>query len=53
MYYLLFVELSKKYIHTMVKAKRFILRKHFEGIPKPGDVELIEEELPELNENGI
>lgn len=37
----------------MVKAKRFILRKHFDGMPKPGDVELVEEELRELKENGI
>lgn len=37
----------------MVKAKRFVLRKHFDGMPKAGDVELVEEELPELKENGI
>lgn len=36
----------------MVKAKKFILKKHFDGFPKPGDVVLAEEELRELEDDG-
>ncbi|XP_060535060.1 prostaglandin reductase 1-like isoform X2 [Cylas formicarius] len=34
----------------MVKSKVFIFRKHFDGLPKPGDLELVEEELPPLKD---
>uniref|UniRef100_A0A1Y1MPC9 Prostaglandin reductase 1 n=2 Tax=Photinus pyralis TaxID=7054 RepID=A0A1Y1MPC9_PHOPY len=33
-------------IVKMVKAKKFVLRHIFEGLPKPTDVEIVEEELP-------
>lgn len=36
----------------MVKAKKYILRKEFEGLPKPGDLELVEEDLPALKDGG-
>ncbi|XP_076278691.1 prostaglandin reductase 1 isoform X2 [Lasioglossum baleicum] len=32
----------------MVKAKKFVLVKHFQGEPKPTDLQLVEEELPPL-----
>ncbi|XP_060534607.1 prostaglandin reductase 1-like [Cylas formicarius] len=34
----------------MVKSKVFILQKQFEGLPKPGDLKLVEEELPPLKD---
>ena len=36
-----------------MKAKKFVLVKHFDGNPKDDDFELVEEELPELKENGL
>lgn len=36
----------------MVKAKRFVLAKLFDGMPKESDFELREEELPELQNGG-
>ncbi|CAG9772699.1 unnamed protein product [Ceutorhynchus assimilis] len=37
----------------MVKAKKFVLRKHPEGLPKSTDFKLVEEELPPLKENEV
>lgn len=37
----------------MVKAKTWILKKHFEGFPKQSDFELREEVLPELTDGGM
>ncbi|KAJ8922440.1 hypothetical protein NQ315_004387 [Exocentrus adspersus] len=34
----------------MVKAKVFIFRKQFEGLPKKGDLQLLEEDLPALKD---
>jgi prostaglandin reductase 1 len=34
----------------MVKGRRFILKHHFDGLPKADDFDLVEEELPELKE---
>ena len=34
----------------MVKGRRFVLKRSFEGLPKPEDFELVEEELPELQD---
>ena len=34
----------------MVKGRRFILKRHFDGHPKADDFDLVEEELPELKE---
>lgn len=36
----------------MVKAKIFILAKHFDGYPKETDLKLIEEELPPIKNGG-
>ena len=36
----------------MVKAKKFLYKTPFVGEPKVSDFELVEEELPELKENG-
>ena len=37
----------------MVKGRRWVLKHHFVGEPKPEDFELVEEELPALQENEI
>lgn len=36
-----------------MKAKRWILVQHFDGVPKEDDLKLIEEDLPELKDNEI
>ncbi|XP_003701327.1 prostaglandin reductase 1 [Megachile rotundata] len=41
-----FFTVSQRHFSKMVKAKRYILTKHFEGEPKPTDLQLVEEELP-------
>ncbi|KAK9730874.1 Zinc-binding dehydrogenase [Popillia japonica] len=33
-----------------MKAKRFVLEKYFEGMPKESDLKLVEEELPEITD---
>ncbi|XP_063049969.1 prostaglandin reductase 1-like [Engraulis encrasicolus] len=38
---------------TMVQAKVWILRKHFDGFPKDSDFELKEEQLPEPKDGEI
>lgn len=35
----------------MVKAKVFVLARHFDGVPTPENFSLIEEELPELKQD--
>jgi len=35
-----------------MKAKKWILAKHFDGVPKESDMELVEEELPSLSDGG-
>ena len=35
----------------MVKAKVFVLARHFDGLPTPENFKLIEEELPELKQD--
>ena len=37
----------------MVKARKFVLKHHFEGIPKIDDFELVEEELPEMKDGDV
>lgn len=37
----------------MVKAKVWILKKHFEGFPKESNFELKEVDLPELQDGGM
>jgi hypothetical protein len=34
-------------------AKKWILAKHFDGEPNDSNLKLVEEELPELKENGL
>lgn len=36
----------------MVKTKKFILTKHFDGFPKLDDFKLIEHDLPILKDKG-
>ena len=36
----------------MVKARKFVVVKHFEGEPKRSDLKLVEEELPALQDGG-
>lgn len=36
----------------MVKAKKYVIMKHFVNNPKPTDLKLIEEELPALQDGG-
>ena len=36
-----------------MKAQKWVLQKHFEGEPKDEDLQLVEEELPELKENEV
>jgi hypothetical protein len=36
-----------------MKVFKWILTQHFHGEPKNEDLQLVEEELPELNENGF
>lgn len=48
-----FLSVSRKSFSTdMVRAKKFIYAKRFEGEPKLTDFKLVEEELPELQEGG-
>ena len=36
----------------MFKAKKFVYSKRFDGLPKLTDFQLVEEELPELQDGG-
>jgi prostaglandin reductase 1 len=36
-----------------MKARKWILAKHFEGVPKDSDLELVEEELPSLTDGDV
>lgn len=38
--------------HEMVKARKYVLVKHFTDKPKPTDLKLVEEELPALKNGG-
>lgn len=38
--------------NEMVKAKKYVLVKHFVDDPKPTDLQLVEEELPPLQNEG-
>lgn len=46
-----FCQVYRAQFSTMVKAKKFVLAKHFQGEPKPTDLQLVEEELPPLQNN--
>lgn len=37
----------------MVKAKKFLYVKRFDGEPKITDFELVEEELPDIKDGGM
>lgn len=45
------IELSRHFA-TMVKTKKFIYAKAFDGEPKETDFKLVEEELPALKDGG-
>jgi prostaglandin reductase 1 len=36
-----------------MKAQKWILAKHFDGEPKDENLQLVEEELPELKQNEV
>ena len=36
----------------MAKARKYVLRSHFSGLPKREDLEIVEEELPALQDGG-
>ena len=44
---------SRNYYSKMVLGRRWVLKQHFEGLPKKSDFELVEEELPELKEGEV
>ncbi|XP_053985244.1 prostaglandin reductase 1-like [Hylaeus anthracinus] len=46
-----FCIIHREQLSTMVKAKKYVVVKHFEGEPKPTDLQLVEEDLPAL-QNG-
>ena len=35
-----------------MKAQKWVLVKHFDGFPKDSDLELVEEELPDIKDGG-
>lgn len=37
----------------MVKAKKYVMAKHFDGFPKRDDLRLVEEELAVLKDGGV
>lgn len=39
-------------IHNMVKARKYVFVKQFEGLPKATDLKLEEEELPPIKDGG-
>merc|ERR1712141_909965 len=41
------------FFHKMVLGKRFVLKHHFDGMPKPEDFDLVQENLPPLKEGEI
>ena len=38
---------------SATKAKKWVLVKHFEGEPKDSDLQLTEEDLPEVKDGGL
>ena len=38
---------------NLVKAKKFVFAKRFQGMPKLSDIKLVEEELGQVNDGGI
>ena len=36
----------------MVKARKYVLRSHFSGLPKREDLKIVEEELPAIKDGG-
>lgn len=48
----IYFKIFKKYISTMVVAKKFCLVKHFENDPKESDFKLEEETIPPIKEGG-
>lgn len=48
----LIFDLQIKKSHMMVTSKKYVLVKHFQGEPKPSDLEIVEEQLPAIKDNG-
>merc|ERR1711935_652390 len=46
-------QLYVKFRIIMVKARKFVLKHHFTGLPKPEDFDLVEEDLPPLKDGEI
>lgn len=44
--------ISRSVNNTMVKAKKYIFEKQFDGFPKTTDLKLVEEELPPIKDGG-
>lgn len=44
--------LVKTSCNKMVKSKKFVLAKYFDGTPKESDFKLVEEELPPIKDKG-
>ncbi|XP_066276607.1 prostaglandin reductase 1-like isoform X2 [Branchiostoma lanceolatum] len=42
-----------KSVVNMVKSKRFVVARHFDGLPKESDFQLVEEETPDLKDGEI
>lgn len=36
----------------LVKGRKWVLKSHFSGLPKREDLEIVEEQLPELKDGG-
>ncbi|XP_015179974.1 PREDICTED: prostaglandin reductase 1-like [Polistes dominula] len=43
----------KNIVNKMIKAKKFVIAKHFEGEPKPSDLKLTEENLPPITDGEV
>lgn len=41
------------YTNKMVKARKYVVKKHFEGLPKREDFEIVEYDLPSLEDGDI
>ena len=47
-----FIHAAHFHSHKMVVAKKYVLKSHFQGLPKREDLEIVEEELPPLKDGG-
>ncbi|GBP37199.1 Prostaglandin reductase 1 [Eumeta japonica] len=47
------VSLLFETLANMVKARKYVVTKHFSGVPKRTDIKIVEEELPPLQDGQI